>query len=143
MRKYIIKLPRDVEVDVFNLPENFKEIVEETFSQYTDGTSKDYRYCDKLSYIDILIANINNARNSYDVVNKLVKERFAHEWEEFGQLITEDDIYSSEFMEECYSAGVDNASLYSRYGTDDHHIYDQIQKVVVKVITIIMNYREK
>lgn len=140
MRKYTIKLPRDIEVDIFCLPENFKEIVEETFLQYTEGTSKDYRYSDKLSYIDILIANINNARNSYDAVNKLVKERFSYVWEESGELITEDDIYSSEFMEECYSAGIMDASLYSRYGTDDHHIYDQIQKVIVKVITIIMNY---
>lgn len=45
-----------------------------------------------------------------------------------------------EFMENCYSVGNSAARLYSHYGLYDHHIYDQIQKVIVKVITIVMNY---
>lgn len=36
----------------------------------------------------------------------------------------------------------EDARLYSHFGSDDHHIYDQIQKVLVKVITIVMNYEE-
>lgn len=35
MRKYTINLPRGLEVDIFNLPEDFKEQVEETFKQPT------------------------------------------------------------------------------------------------------------
>ena len=38
--------------------------------------------------------------------------------------------------------GKEDARLYSHFGSDDHHIYDQIQKVLVKVITIVMNYEE-
>ena len=142
--KYLIKLPRDVVVDIFNLPENFKEIVEKTFSEYTEGTAKDYQFCDKLCFIDVLMRNINNCEDSYEdsyeAVNKLVEEKFSYEWRENGNLITEDDIYSTDFMERCYVAGIDSARLYSQYGLTNHHIYEQIQRVIVKVITIIMNY---
>jgi hypothetical protein len=48
MRKYTINLPRGLEVDIFNLPEDFKEQVEETFKEYTSGIAKAYMYADKL-----------------------------------------------------------------------------------------------
>lgn len=53
-----------------------------------------------------------------------------------------DEWNSFEFMEDCYDRGKEDASLYSHFGSDDHHIYDQIQKVLVKVITIVMNYED-
>lgn len=142
MRSYTITLPRGVEVDVFNLPDDFKDIIEKAFSEYTEATAEDYRYCDKLAFIDCLMRNINKCESSYEAVNKLVKERFDYEWNANGNLLTEDDIYSAEFMENCYSAGNNDARLYSHYGLDDHHIYDRIQKVIAKVITIVMNYTE-
>lgn len=139
-REYFIKLPRGVVVDVFNLPENFNEIVEKSFSEYTEETAKDYQFCDKLCFIDVLIRNINNYEDTYKAVKELVKEKFEYEWEENGNLITEDDIYCVDFMEKCYEVGNDAARLYSHYGLNNNHIYEQIQKVIVKVITIIMNY---
>ena len=42
--------------------------------------------------------------------------------------LTKDDIYCFEFMEECYGRGKEDARLCSHFGSDDHHIYDQIQK---------------
>lgn len=48
MRKYTINLPRGLEVDIFNLPEDFKEQVEQAFREYTSGTAKAYMYADKL-----------------------------------------------------------------------------------------------
>lgn len=141
MRIYIY-LPRNVKIDIFNLPEDFKDIVEKTFKEYTEGTNKDYRYCDKLSYIDCLISKITNNGDEGQAVNDLVKERFEYEWDEQGELLREEDIYSSEFMEYCYRTGRNTQKLYQHYGYDDHHIYEQIQKVTVKVITIVMNYEE-
>lgn len=46
-------------------------------------------------------------------------------------------------MAYCYADGVQNAVLRSHFGTDDHHIYDQIQKVLVRVITIVMKYEDE
>ena len=72
----------------------------------------------------------------------MVEGRILYEWRENGEIIEEDDIYCFEFMEDCYDRGKKDASLYSHFGSDDHHIYDQIQKVLVKVITIVMNYED-
>ena len=143
MRKYTINLPRELEVDIFNLPEDFKEQVEETFKKYTSGIAKAYMYADKLGFIDRCVECLNGNEDSDKVVNSLVEEAMIAEWRNNGEIIEEDDIYSFEFMEDCYKKGKEDAKLNSHFGTDDHHIYDQIQKVLVQVITIVMNYEDK
>ena len=140
MRSYMINLPRGIEVDIFNLPEDFEEQIKESFRGYTEETVKDYRYCDKLGYIDCCVRYLNVNTDSGNAVDDMVENRIIYEWRENGEIIQEDDIYCSEFMEECYDRGKEDARLYSHFGSDDHHIYDRIQKVLVKVITIVMNY---
>lgn len=142
MRSYKVELPRGIEVDIFNLPEDFEEQIIESFKGYTEGTSKDYTYCDKLGYIDCCVRHLNGGKSSDDTVNDMVEDRIISEWRENSEIIQEDDVYCFEFMTECYEAGKEHSRLYSHFGTDDHHIYDQIQKVLVKVITIVMNYEE-
>ncbi len=43
MRSYRIRLPRGLEVDIFDLPEDFKEQVEQAFRAYTTGTTKAWK----------------------------------------------------------------------------------------------------
>lgn len=142
MRSYNIELPRGVIVDVFDLPEDFEEQIIESFKGYTKGTAKDYRYCDKLRYIDCCVRHLNGDKYSSDVVSNLVENRILYEWRENGEIIQKDDLYSVEFMEYCYNKGKEIARVHSHFEIDDHHIYDQIQKVLVKVITIVMNYED-
>ena len=123
-------------------PEDFEERVKQAFREYTDETAKDYRDCDRLGFIDCCVRHINGDKYSYDVVNEKVKSFISSQWEEYGQLDNKDDVYSVDFMADCYAEGVQNTVLCSHFGSDDHHIYDQIQKVLVKVITIVMNYEE-
>ena len=143
MRSYKIDLPRGIEVDIFNLPENFEEQIKESFKGYTAETTKEYRYCDKLGYIDCCIRYLNGNEDSDDAVNGMIEERILREWRENGEIIQEDDVYCLEFMEDCYREEKKSSELYSYFGSDDHHIYDQIQKVLVKVITIVMNYEDE
>lgn len=109
MRKYTINLPRELEVDIFNLPEDFKEQVEQAFREYTSGTAKAYTYVDKLGFIDRCVEYLNGNEDSDDVVNTLVEEAMISEWRNNGEIIKEDDIYSIEFMEDCYSNRLDVA----------------------------------
>lgn len=143
MRSYTINLPRGLEVDIFNLPEDFKEQIEQEFREYTSGTTKAYTYVDKLGFIDCCVRHINGNKDSYDVVDQKVEDYITSQWREYGQLDNKYDVYSTDFMADCYADGVRNAVLCSHFGTDDHHIYDQIQKVLVQVITIVMNYEDK
>ena len=142
MRSYMIKLPRGIEVDIFNLPEDFEQQVTESFRGYTEETAKEYRYCDKLGYIDCCVRHLNGDKQSDDVVNENVERRILHQWREHGELIDENDVYCFEFMEECYEAGKEDTRLCSHFRNDDHHIYDQIQKVFVEVIKIVMSYED-
>lgn len=100
-------------------------------------------YVDKLGFIDRCVECLNGDEDSDDVVNSLVEETMIAEWRNNGEIIKEDDIYSIDFMKDCYRKGKEDARLNSHFGTDDHHIYDQIQKVLVQVITIVMNYEDK
>lgn len=143
MRSYTINLPRGLEVDIFNLPENFNEEINRVFGEYTQETVKDYRDCDRLGFIDCCVRHINGNKDSYDVVDKKVEDFITAQWREYGQLDNKDNVYSADFMADCYAEGVRNAVLCSHFGTDDHHIYDQIQKVLVQVIKIVMNYEDK
>lgn len=141
MRSYMVKLPRGIEVDIFNLPEDFEEQIKEYFKGYTAETAKEYRNCDKLRYIDCCIKCLNGGNRSYNIVNEMIEGRILYVWREYGEII-EKDIYCSEFMKDCYDRGKEDARLHSHFGSDNHHIYDQIQKVLVKVITIVMNYED-
>lgn len=143
MRSYKIRLPRGLEVDIFDLPEDFKEQVEQAFKKYTSGTAKAYMYADKLGFVDRCIEFLNGDKDSDDAVNSLVEETMIANWRNNGEITREDDIYCFEFMEDCYRAEREHSSLNSHFGNDDHHIYDQIQKVLVQVITIVMNYEDK
>lgn len=142
MRSYMIKLPRGIEVNIFNLPEDFEQQVTESFRGYTEETAKEYRYCDKLGYIDCCVRHLNGDKQSDDVVNENVERRILHQWREYGEIIDENDVYCFEFMEDCYEAGKEDTRLYSHFRNDDHHIYDQIQKVLVEVIKIVMSYED-
>lgn len=142
MKSYNIELPRGVVVDVFNLPDDFEERIIKSFKDYTAEMEKEYRYRDKLRYIDCCVQHLNGDEYSDVVVNDMVENRILYEWRENCEIIHEDDVYCFEFMEYCYNRGKENAKLYSHFGSDDHHIYDQIQKVLVKVITIVMNYED-
>ena len=139
MRSYNIELPRGVVVDVFNLPDDFEERIIESFKDYTAVTAKEYRYCDKLGYIDCCVQHLNgDNKNPYDIVNDIVENRILYEWREYREIIKESDVYCVDFGYDCYQKGEENAKLYSHFGSDDHHIYDQIQRVLVKVITIVI-----
>lgn len=142
MRSYTIKLPRGIEVNIFNLPEDFEQQVTESFRGYTEETAKEYRYCDKLGYIDCCVRHLNGDKQSDDVVNENVERCILHHWREYGEIIDENDVYCFEFMEDCYEAGKEDTRLYSHFRNDDHHIYDQIQKVLVEVIKIVMSYED-
>ena len=107
MRSYEVKLPRGIEVDIFDLPEDFEEQIKESFRGYTAGTAKAYKYCDKLGYIDCCIRHLNGGKRSDDIVNEMVEGRILYEWRENREIIDEDDVYSFEFMEDCYDRGKD------------------------------------
>lgn len=87
MRSYMVKLPRGIKVDIFDLPKDFEEQIKDSFRGYTEETAKEYRYCDKLGYIDCCIRHLNGDKCSDDIVNEMVEGRILYEWRENGEII--------------------------------------------------------
>ena len=89
MRSCTINLPKGLEVDIFDLPEDFKEQVEQAFKEYTSGTAKAYMCVDKLGFIDLCVEYLNGKVDSSDAVNTLVEEEMIAEWRANGEIIKE------------------------------------------------------
>ena len=134
-----IKFPRGVEVDIDKVPEDFEEQIRKSFQGYTEGTAKEYRYHDKLAYIDRCREYAHGDKDPDFAVGELIKDTFCDRYDEFGEFTSESDFLSAEFMEDCYRAG--NMNLYSHY-TNDHHKDDKIMKLLERAIKVVINYEE-
>lgn len=51
-----VTFPRNRVIDLDNVPDNFEELIRQDFAEFTEGTSRDYTYQDKL-YYSVLISN--------------------------------------------------------------------------------------
>ncbi len=76
-----INLPNRLEIDINNIPENFEELVTKSFAEYTEGTSKDFRDEDRLSYIDLCRKYIYGIRyvDFTAEIKNCIKSRFNYE----------------------------------------------------------------
>lgn len=134
----IIELPRKIQVDTDNIPDNLYQVVQGAFAEYTKGTRKEYMYQDKLCFIDRMAEKIHHADAS-DAVNKLIKDTFAYELDEQGEITDPSTFFSIEFMEECYCTGQNDHKLYTKCGKSSRE-NDAIMKVEAIVIKAVMDY---
>ncbi len=136
----IITLCLSVKVDIFNVPDNFDEIIIETFKKYTNGTHHDYTYVDKLGFIDRCIERINGCTNSYDRVEEWLQDVIDTEWKENHELADREVVYGFDTMVALYDQAAREHSLHQHYGSDDHHVYDEIQLLMCRIIKTVMNF---
>ena len=134
-----ITLPRGVQIDIDHVPDDLEEIVQKTFGEYTNGTSRSYTYEDRLMYIDVMMKNIWHSDAQRDV-EILILDRFKYNLRDQGELTEPEEFLSVEFMEECYSLGHDRARLRCRGVTDDRHDDEKIMKIIERVIRAVMNW---
>lgn len=141
----LINLPRGREVTMrdyrIEYPEDFKEQIEECFREYTFETSKDYTDCDRLGFIDCCVKRMRGASyyDAYEAVNGKIKSEMACRWDEDSEFLTEEDIYNVDFMVDCYRTGFKSALLCSHFGYGNHYVYDELQRLLVKIIKIVMD----
>lgn len=144
MNSYMVTIGRGLEFDIFHLPENFADQIRADFAIFTSGTAKEFMFSDKLSYIDTVVAEINGLRDLESEINNLM----VNELEENAETLFTDDICNRDFIEKCYKTGRQSQKLDLSYfrmknASKVHHVlddFDEIQKFLVKVITIVMNY---
>lgn len=143
MQGYNMRLPRGLVVNVFDLPEDFDNMIRKCFAEYTDGTNRDYTYHDRLAFMDLCISLSHGGdKNASDAVTELVCDKVRYAWDDCGELLDKDDVYSADFMAECYDAGRRSQRGCDHY-TGDHHIDDEIMRVLERVCRIVMTWEHK
>lgn len=100
----IATLPRGLEIDTNNLPENFEELIKGAFAEYTIGTADDYKFEDKLRFIDLCVEALHGAKDSDDTVMEYIKDRMESDIRN-GEFPEESDYYSFDFMVEMFENG--------------------------------------
>jgi len=133
-----IKFPRGIEIDINNVPDNFEEIIKNSFHDYTYRTPKEYRYRDKLAYIDRCRELVHDAEDEYDAVNNFIKQTFSDRLDEFEEFTDKADFVSIDFMVECYKKGEHN--LYANYTYSDK-LDGKIMKLLERAIKVVINYQ--
>ena len=100
-----IILPRGLEVDLDNIPEDLEVLVAECFKEYTEATNPKYMYHDKLAFIDLMIRKIHGNKDPEDAVMDAMKDYLEYEVKEYGNIPDQSDYLDFSFMEQCYNLG--------------------------------------
>lgn len=142
MRHLTVILPKGLSVDVYDLPHDFEEQVQKAFSEFTQGTAKDYTFMDKLRFIDLASYYLHGANGEEEAVRELIHNKLDYELDEFGNFPDESDYLSVEFMEMCYSEGRRSQRLDSdgfKY-VDSYKDREQIEKMLLRFIEAVVSY---
>lgn len=142
MRHLIVILPKGLSVDVYNLPEDFEINVQKAFSEFTQGTAKDYTFMDKLRFIDLASYYLHGGVDEEEAVRELIHGKLDYELDEFGSFPDESDYLSVEFMEMCYLEGRKSQRLDSDgfKDADSYKDREQIEKMLLKFIEAVIGY---
>lgn len=136
-----VNLPRCKTVDVDALPEDFEKMIHDAFTQFTEGTAPEYAYCDKLYFIDRCVSVLHGIKDDGEAVDDLVKDYINSRWDEDGELVTREEIFSREFMALCYEQGLRNHKLYSKeYDENDYHGNLRVMQMLLRIIKTVVDW---
>ena len=143
MKSYLIELPRGVKIDIAKVPENFDAIVLKCFAEYTEETAPAYRDVDRLGFIDCFVRRLHQPEgDAEDIVYGFLKDLIYNTGENDGRMPEKDEIYNLDTMKELCRLGQESRELAAKYG-GDHHIYDEIHKILARVMRIVSNATEE
>ena len=138
----IIKFPETgYELNTLNPSEDFEERIKEVFAEFTEGTSEEYTFADKLEFLDLLRVYIYGNADDYEIVEDLIMDHAKYELSEFFRLPDKDDYRSIEFMTKCARQGF--RPFYICGKEKSSSLNDKTQKTILRVIQIIVNWERE
>lgn len=136
----IIKLPMGVTVNTNNIPDNFDNIIRDSFRKFTEGTNKIYQYEDKLRFIDCCVMYMSHSEDADEAVQDIILSEAKRRMSEDGEFPNKSDFESLEFMSICYEIGQKSAKLCSNeYGCDKHD-NEAALKLLASIVKIVINF---
>ena len=139
----IVILPRGLEVDLDNIPDDLEEQVQKCFSEYTEMTNPKFMYHDKLCFIDVMVKELHGNKDADDAVMDAMKDYMEYEVREYGNIPSKEDYLDVEFMEHCYNLGQRSMEMYSHSWQKNQrkHDDDKIMKVLCRATKAVMDYK--
>ena len=135
----ILYFPRDVEVRITPksvVTDEFRQKIRDSFRDYTYGTSEDYRYQDKLAYIN-LIREKNFKVDAEELINEYIKDQLCNQGE-----FSMDDFKDFETLGSLINLGIDRSLKDWHHWSGDHHLDEPACRFVQAAIEEVMNYPE-
>lgn len=135
----IIKFPQTgYKLDTLNPSEDFEERIKEVFATFTEETSEEYTFADKLYFLDLLRTYIHGDIDDEDLVKDVILNYAEYELTEYGSLPDKDNYQTIEFMTECARQGFRPFGI--RKAEKSSSMNDKTQKTILRVIQIIVNW---
>lgn len=138
----IVILPRGVEVDTNDVPEDFEYQIQDAFGAYTEGTASAYTFQDRLCFIDTCIDAFHNPdrMSSDDVVMEHLKERFEYDVRN-GDFPSETEYMDFDSLVECYELGKRHSKMYSHDYGGGKHEEEKIEKLIIRIIKAVLDWK--
>lgn len=140
-----IRLPGDIRFDLKEVPKDFEEQVKAAFGKYTEGTSADFTYQDKLSFIDHIVEKLHKAGDECDAVKEYLLNRFEYDLDNGCGMPDTSDYDGIEALQDMYVKGREDGRLYYQFeddrGVKDHHIYDKIMELEYRAIKAVIEWK--
>jgi hypothetical protein len=137
-----IVLPRGLEVDLDQIPDDLEKQVQNCFMEYTEMTNPKFMYHDKLCFIDVMVKKLHGNKDADDAVMDAMKDYMEYEVKECGNIPDKEDYLDIGFMEHCYNLGQRSMKMYSHEWKEQQrkHDDDKIMKVLCRAIKAVMDY---
>ena len=141
-----IELPWIKPFDTLALPDDFEEQVKESFEKFTAGTRTDYTWKDKMLYISHLPLIFKDAIDLSEdtIAEKEVRDSIHYELDrkldEEDDVLDRDDIYSFEFMCQCFRDGMNYMRPLGDYEPYSSSKNDETQKAMFRIMQIVVNF---
>ena len=139
MKSKVLYFPRGIEIRITPksvVTDEFRQQIRDSFRDYTYGTHEDYRYQDKLAYIN-LIREENFKVDAEDLLNEYINNQI---WDQ-GEFSL-DDFKSFEILESLINLGIDRSLQDWHHWSGDHHLDEPACKFVQAAIEEVINYPE-
>ncbi|WP_289050681.1 hypothetical protein [uncultured Acidaminococcus sp.] len=139
MQSKVLYFPRGVEVMITPksvVTDEFRQQIRDSFRDYTWGIHEDYRFEDKLAYIN-LIRKKNFKVGGEHLINEYIREQV---WD-LGRFSL-DDFKDFGILESLINEGVGRSLKDWHQWSGDHHLDEPACRFVLAAIEEVMNYPE-
>lgn len=141
-----IKLPYVERFDTLDLPDDFEDRVKESFGRFTVGTNTRYTWKDKMLYISRLPMYFKNTIGTWDddiaenEIKNTLHHQLDHKLDEEDDVLDRNDIYSFEFMCQCFVDGMRYVRPLQEYESYSSSKNDETEKVMFRIMQIVMDW---